>query len=51
MLWKQKQYSSTKYKYCDMGWVLEDNKLVIKLIEMIKGKDSKAYTIYDKNIG
>ena len=51
MLWKQKQYSSTKYKYCDMGWVLEDNKIVIKLIEMIKGKDSKTYTIYDKNIG
>jgi hypothetical protein len=50
MLWKQKQYSSTKYKYCDMGWVLEDNKIVIKLIEMIKGKDSKTYTIYEKEI-
>ena len=50
MLWKQKQYSSTKYKYCDMGWVLEDNKMVIRLIEMIEAKDSKTYTIYEKDI-
>jgi len=50
MLWKQKQYSSTKYDYCDMGWVLEDNKMVIRLIDMVKAKDSKTYTIYEKEI-
>ena len=50
MIWKQKQYSRTKYDYCDMGWVLEDNKMVIRLIEMIEAKDSKTYTIYEKEI-
>ena len=50
MLWKQKQYSRTKYEYCDMGWVLEDNKMVISLIEMIGAKDSKTYTIYESEI-
>jgi len=50
MLWKQKQYSGTKYEYCDMGWVLEDNKMVIRLIEMIEAKDSKTYTIYEREI-
>jgi len=50
MLWKQKQYSRTRYDYCDMGWVLEDNVMVIRLIEMIGAEDSKTYTIYEKEI-
>lgn len=50
MIWKQKQYSRTKYDYCDMGWVLEDNKMVIRLIEMIDAKESKIYTIYEQEI-
>lgn len=50
MIWKQKQYSRTKYNYCDMGWVLEDNKMVVRLVEMIEAKDSKTYTIYEKEI-
>ncbi len=50
MIWKQKQYSRTKYEYCDMGWVLEDNKMVIRLIEPIEAKESKTYTIYEKEI-
>lgn len=50
MIWKQKQYSRTKYDYCDMGWVLEDNKMVIRIIEMMEAKDSKTYTIYEKEI-
>ncbi|MCF7859306.1 MAG: hypothetical protein K9N07_08315 [Candidatus Cloacimonetes bacterium] len=50
MIWKQKQYTSKRYKYCDMGWVLEDNKMVISLIKMMGAKDSKTYTIYEKEI-
>ncbi|MBN2414869.1 hypothetical protein JXO52_03460 [bacterium] len=50
MLWKQKLYSQTKYDYCDMGWVLEDNKMVIRLVEMMEATPSKTYTIYEKKI-
>jgi hypothetical protein len=50
MIWKQKQYTRTRYDYCDMGWVLEDNKMVIRMIEMMGSEDSKTYTIYEKKI-
>lgn len=50
MIWKQKQYTRTRYQYCDMGWVLEDNKMVIRIIEMMGSEDSKTYTIYQKKI-
>lgn len=50
MLWKQKQYTRTKYNYCDMGWVLEDNTMTIRLIKMMGAEDSKTYTIYEKEI-
>ncbi|HDP99393.1 MAG TPA: hypothetical protein ENN22_09445 [bacterium] len=49
MLWKEKIYSQKKgYDYCDMGWVLEDNVLVIRLIEMMSAKPSKTYTVFEK---
>jgi len=48
MLWKQKIYSRTRYEYCDMGWVLEDNAMTIRLIEMMGATPSKTYTIYEK---
>lgn len=49
MLWKQKTYSAEKgYEYCDMGWVLEDNVMTIRLIEMMGSELSKVYTIYEK---
>jgi hypothetical protein len=51
MIWKQKLYTKTRYDYCDMGWVLEDNSLTIRLIEMMGSEDSKTYTIYEKEIG
>ncbi|HPR18305.1 MAG TPA: N-acetyltransferase, partial [Candidatus Cloacimonadota bacterium] len=51
MLWKQKIYSSTRYHYCDMGWVLENNKMTIRLIEMMGSTESKTYTIFEKKIG
>jgi len=51
MLWKQKIYSQEKgYDYCDMGWVLEDNVMVIRIIEMMGATTSKTYTIFQKEI-
>jgi hypothetical protein len=50
MLWKQKLYSQKKYEYCDMGWVLEDNVMVIRIIEMMGSVPSKTYTIFEKPI-
>lgn len=51
MLWQQKQYSQKKgYEYCDIGWVLEDNEVVIRLVEMMGGEISKIYTIFQKNL-
>ncbi len=51
MLWKQKTYAQQKgYEYCDMGWVLEDNVMVIRIIEMMQSVPSKTYTIFQKKI-
>ncbi|MCP4667863.1 MAG: hypothetical protein GY849_16050 [Deltaproteobacteria bacterium] len=51
MLWKQKAYSLEKgYEYCDVGWVLEDNTTLIKMIEMAGSTLSKTYTIFEKPI-
>jgi len=52
MLWWQKNYSQKKgYEYCDLGWVVEDNVLVTRLIDMMAdSKLSKVYTIFQKNI-
>ncbi len=50
MLWKQKMYTATKYEYCDMGWVLEDNTMTVRLIEMMGSAPSKTYTIFEKKL-
>ncbi len=51
MLWKQLTYGLEKgYEYCDVGWVLEDNKTLIKMIEMVGAELSKTYTIFEKRI-
>ncbi len=51
MLWKQKIYSQAKgYQYSDIGWVLEDNVMVTRLVEMMNAKPSKTYTIFQKPI-
>ena len=51
MLWQQKKYCQKKgYEYCDIGWVLEDNKMVVRLVEMMGGEISKIYTIFQKNL-
>lgn len=52
MLWQQKIYSQKKgYDYCDMGWILEDNVMVTRLVDMMRAKPSKTYTIFQKAIG
>ena len=51
MLWQQKIYAQKKgYEYCDMGWVLEDNKMILRLVDLVGAKPSKTYTIYEKKI-
>ena len=51
MLWKQKQYTqSANFEYCDIGWVLEDNTLTRRLVELMGAKDSKEYTVFEKKI-
>lgn len=51
MIWQQKKYvQKHKYAYCDMGWTLEDNKMVVRIVNIICGQHSKTYTIYEKNI-
>lgn len=52
MLWKQKQYvQSKKYEYCDIGWVLEDNVLPIRVGEIMQGwHQSRAFTIFEKRL-
>ncbi|MEJ2628668.1 MAG: hypothetical protein P8078_08950, partial [bacterium] len=51
MLFKQKQYSQKKgYTYCDMGWVLEDNYAVKRVVNFMEAIPSKKYTIFEKTI-
>lgn len=51
MIWKQKQYTiSHGYQYSDAGWVLEDNYMVTRLIDLLGGKLSKTYTIFEISI-
>ncbi len=51
MLLKQKLYSQERgYEYCDMGWVLEDNVMTIRLVELVGATPSKTYTIVQKSI-
>ncbi len=50
MMWKQKLYSQKKYEYCDMGWVLEDNVMTVRIVELMGSKPSKTYAILEKTI-
>ena len=52
MLWQQKEYSRKKgYAYCDMGWVLEDNTMTVRLTDLMGATLSKTYTIYERAVG
>ena len=49
MLWKQKKYSLvSRYDYADLGWVLEDNVLVTRVVEWMNSDLSKVYTLFQK---
>ncbi|MBN2029890.1 hypothetical protein JW824_06550 [bacterium] len=51
MLLKQWEYANRKgYVYSDLGWVLEDNKMAIRMVERVGPTPSKVYTIYEKVI-
>jgi len=51
LIWKQNQLVlKTHYQYCDMGWVLSENKPMIKMIERCGGRLSKRYRIFEKPI-
>ena len=51
MAWKQKIYAQqVGYEYYDMGWVLEENVLVFRLVDFIQAKLSKIYTLFQKPI-
>jgi len=38
----------TQYQRCECSWVLEDNHLMIRAIELVGGRLSKVYRIYEK---
>ncbi|HDQ45860.1 MAG TPA: hypothetical protein ENN17_10250 [bacterium] len=51
MIVKQQEYARTKgYVYSDLGWVLEDNEMVVRMVERIGAAPSKTYTIFQKAI-
>lgn len=53
MLWYQKKYVQKhrkRLKYADVGWVLEDNVRVIRMVDYMNAKPSKTYTIFEKNL-
>lgn len=51
MIWKQKQVTqSLNLQYCDIGWVLEDNTLTRRLVELMGAEESKEYTVFEKQI-
>ena len=48
LLWKQKIYTQQHdYRYCDVGYVLEDNFPLLSMLEMLAPKPSKTYTILE----
>ena len=48
LLWKQKLYTQQRgYRYCDIGYVLEDNAPVLSLLAMMNAAPSKTYTILE----
>jgi len=51
MLYKQKLYSEARgYEYADLGWVLDDNKMTIRIIERVGSIPSKTYTVFEKKL-
>ena len=52
ILWKQSALSKALgYRYCNMGWVLETNALMVRLIERVGATQDKRYSTYEKDLG
>jgi hypothetical protein len=48
-LWRQQQMARTLgYNYCDLGWVLETNQLVIRMAARFGATPSKRYAMFEK---
>jgi hypothetical protein len=39
-----------RFKYCEVSWLLEDNYLIIRATEFMRGKLYKTYRVYRKFI-
>jgi hypothetical protein len=39
-----------QYTWCECSWILEDNVLIIRAIELIGGRVSKVYRVYEKTL-
>jgi GNAT superfamily N-acetyltransferase len=39
-----------KYQYCDVGWVLEDNELVLRMADFMGGAINRKYAIFQKDL-
>jgi GNAT superfamily N-acetyltransferase len=51
LIWKQYKIAIEKgYQYCDMGWVLSNNKPVIRMVERCGAVPSKRYSIFEKTL-
>ena len=51
LIWKQNQYAIDRgYHYSDMGWVLESNPLMVRMIERFGGRPSKRYVVFEKSL-
>lgn len=50
-LWRQQQVArQLGYEYCDLGWVLETNQLVIRMAERFGAVPSKRYALFERRL-
>jgi hypothetical protein len=50
-LWRQQQVAKALgYEYCDLGWVLESNQLVIRMSARFGAVPSKRYALFEKTL-
>ena len=50
-LWRQQQVARRLgYDYCDLGWVLETNQLVIRMAARFGAVPSKRYALFEKDL-
>jgi hypothetical protein len=50
-LWRQYQTAKRLgYEYCDLGWVLETNRLVRQMADRFGAVPSKRYALFEKRL-